>query len=1035
MRAASRILLVLLLLEAPAAGAGNLNAAAELTLQHRQALLERLDLPQQTRSALTAAVSRGESDEFDSVLLQYMRARNAGAFFFKPADVPRYLDYLRSTIGTDDIVERAEVLMANRFPEQDGASEYIVQVPDDIDWQCTTYSANPETVHTLNRHRHWVYLAMAYRMTNDARFAQKVIDQLRDWSAQNPPLADPESWRKTLPRWWLMDAAVRADTWVWTYSLLLDTDCWTPSINTLFLYKICQHGEFLSVVTPQDLRTNHALVHGQGLLTLAKFFPEFIDAPKWDARGHDIFFRSMDAQIFDDGCNGEQSPNYAVVTVTRLLEMLWLDRQSGSDWPAERIEKLTRAVESYYQLLSPDGNQPALSDSYRSNASTIFTEANLVLQTDRWPAARPRNRDLWIFGPENIAKYLRSPRNPIPGPRAGAFAMPASGNYVMRSGSDPLARQIIFDAGPKGGLHGHFDLLSFELFGFGRVLVADPGLLRYDTSEDRQWIRSTPAHNTISIDGADHGPLEGAANPGIVVDQWDVADDHVQITAHHFGYGNLPGRPVVARSIWYDLDRTMLIVDWGEGVESHDYTTSFTIPASTVDSDPSAGWIRSTNETGGNVVIRSLLRPDQIGRVEERFTSSRPPPGEKDAATRFVVSQSGKFVVFATLVVAYEGSRQPLVSARRINADPKPGEPVVIRLTREGIERDITFTPPTLQRLDSHATTNGLFADLAFDQSGRLHHVWFDKAMRNLKYSVREPSGRWSIAETIDANSGCGYHPSIAIDSEGHVGVAYTDSVHADLKYAFHDGLSWNVQSVDSEGQTGFYPSLAFSRRDGAAISYYDKTHRRLRLATTVTSGWQMQTIDESGDAGRFSKIALDPARPDASKWAIVYEDTGGARYRYAIQGQLRGGEERGDFTIFNVNTRAKKLGGFTSLAFDSQNRPVVSFYDAQRNAVVLAPSSGSTAGYIRFDHLTVALDLTRGACTAVSFDENGTTEVYYADPSTSLVMRARHRPDNTFEVTPIAPGGGELHVARLGPQVALTSLDPATGIMRVVLP
>ena len=52
--------------------------------------------------------------------------------------------------------------------------------------------------------------------------------------------------------------------------------------------------------------------------------------------------------------------------------------------------------------------------------------------------------------------------------------MTDSGNYIMRSGADANARQLSFRAGPKGGQHGHFDELSFELSGYGSVLLADP---------------------------------------------------------------------------------------------------------------------------------------------------------------------------------------------------------------------------------------------------------------------------------------------------------------------------------------------------------------------------------------------------------------------------------------------------------------------------------------------------------------------------------------------------------------------------------
>jgi hypothetical protein len=1035
--------LLAILVCCPAANADNhiLTTGGNLDAADRLALLDRLRLDQPLTTALQHDLEAGDVEAFDQRLLAATRDRHAGAFYFKPSDVETYLRFIRERVAVDDVMDRAAVLLADCYPEQDGAGDYNVQVPNEIDWHHTGYSDNPETIHTLNRHRHWIYLAIAYRLTGEARYGQKIVEQLVGWSLQNPALEDPEVWRQRLPHWWLMDAAVRADTWSWTYSLISTTDLWTPEVNTLFFYKMCQHGEFLSVVKPQDLRTNHALVHGQGLLTMARAFPEFRDADRWERRGRDLLFESMDAQHFGDGCNGEQSPNYAVVVVTRLLEMCWLDRSSGSEWPADRVQKLTRAVEAYYQLLSPDGNNPALSDSYRSGASTIFLEANLVLGGDRWPPARPRLRDVWLFGPDNVAPFLGHPTNPLPRERGRTYALVASGNYVMRSDSTPDARQIIFDAGPKGGLHGHFDLLNFELFGYGRPLIADPGLFRYDTSDDRLWVQSTPAHNTISVDGMNHGAIEGEGNPAIIVDQWHVADDHVQVTAHHFGYGGLPGRPVLARSIWYDFDGTMLVVDWGESVEPHEYAVSFTLPGTAYELDPEAGRIQSRNAGGGNVTVQALLRQGQRVSHEQRFTSSRPPPRAKDEAQRFVISQSGDFVAFGTLVTTYHGTEPPEVSAEWLTPDPKPGEAVVIRLRQAGTTREITFMPPVLQRLDAEATTYPQACDLAFDSTGRLHYVFFERSTRTLKYTSRGPGGRWSIVETIDATPGCGYHLSLAIDSQDRLGVAYTDAEQGDLKYAFYDGSAWTVQTVDEEGLTGYYPSLAFSRRDGAVISYYDKSHGNLRLATSITSGWQLQTIDtgggdgeRDGDVGRFSRLALDPSRPDASKWAIVYEDTGGQRYRYAVQGRVRGGQHGNDFSFFDVRTGLARLGGCTALAFDASHRPAVTIYDGERRRVIYAASSGDTFAGIRFDNATVANTLPVAGPTQLFFDSFGRANVFYFDSMRGQAVRAVSVAGVHWTAEDLGAGGREVRVSRWGDRIAFTSGDE-TGAVRVWSP
>ena len=52
-------------------------------------------------------------------------------------------------------------------------------------------------------------------------------------------------WRGRLtfaPRWFLLDTAIRADTWPWILHLMLHSEAWTPRINTLFLHRWRQLG-------------------------------------------------------------------------------------------------------------------------------------------------------------------------------------------------------------------------------------------------------------------------------------------------------------------------------------------------------------------------------------------------------------------------------------------------------------------------------------------------------------------------------------------------------------------------------------------------------------------------------------------------------------------------------------------------------------------------------------------------------------------------------------------------------------------------
>jgi hypothetical protein len=138
---------------------------------------------------------------------------------------------------------------------------------------------------------------------------------------------------------------------------------------------------------------------------------------------------------------------------------------------------------------------------------------------------------------------------------------------------------VLLDVAPIGPDylpgHAHADTLSFELSLFGQRVIVNGGTSRYGSGPDRLAERSTAAHSTVQIDGADSSEVWGGfrvarrARPFDVV----VSDDgslirakvhpdagdaaalraesdmwSCQVSAAHDGYRRLPGRPVHRRS-------------------------------------------------------------------------------------------------------------------------------------------------------------------------------------------------------------------------------------------------------------------------------------------------------------------------------------------------------------------------------------------------------------------------------------------------------------------------------------------------------
>jgi hypothetical protein len=99
--------------------------------------------------------------------------------------------------------------------------------------------------------------------------------------------------------------------------------------------------------------------------------------------------------------------------------------------------------------------------------------------------------------------------------------------------------------------HAHADLLSFDLSLGDRRLVTDTGTSVYDPGAERQQLRSTAAHNTVQINGAEQIEAWGSFRVGrrgrarVVGTGSD--GPWTWIWASHDAYRWLPGRPTHAR--------------------------------------------------------------------------------------------------------------------------------------------------------------------------------------------------------------------------------------------------------------------------------------------------------------------------------------------------------------------------------------------------------------------------------------------------------------------------------------------------------
>jgi hypothetical protein len=202
----------------------------------------------------------------------------------------------------------------------------------------------------------------------------------------------------------------------------------------------------------------------------------------------------------------------------------------------------------------------------------------------------------------------------------------------------------------------------------------------------------------------------------------------------------------------------------------------------------------------------------------------------------------------------------------------------------------------------------------------------------------------------------------------------------------------------------GLLPSLVFDTAGNPVISYYNKSKGDLRLARHDGTDWVFRTLDATDDVGRHTTMAV----ANNGRIAVAYDNTTTGHLRYTIQ------TASGGWAKNAVDTTTQGVS-WMSLAFDQQNRPNISYYDAHPADLKFARMNGATWQTQRL--------ATRGAVglyNRLVFNVAGVADLLYYNRQVNEVHRFRGTFDGwTHSV--LETGGGRYLATTASPTGGLT--------------
>ena len=350
----------------------------------------------------------------------------------------------------------------------------------------------------LNRHFQFAALAKSYYCTKDQKYLSELKELFSHWNKHNLFLHGIE-WTSA------MELAIRVNSWVYTYAFLKNTGCELEHGILVMTDYIMKHRARFSSAN------NHLIVEMYAV-ALVGILTGY--AP-WRNEALKILTEELPRQNYPDGVNKEMSLHYQSF-IMEAYGLLWLQMMKNHiEVPTVWKSYLTAMTEFIADSTDDFGRTMEFGDNDEGKIldlnGTVENHYQYVLNLmgclldKRYTDSTWHENLEWIV-PEKIR--IEKERY-IP----GLVCSRKEGGYTFLRSKD---RRVLIgiDHADLGygsiAAHGHADALSFQLYIDGQPIFVDSGTYNYHvTPEDRNYFRSTAAHNTVMIGGREQSEMLG----------------------------------------------------------------------------------------------------------------------------------------------------------------------------------------------------------------------------------------------------------------------------------------------------------------------------------------------------------------------------------------------------------------------------------------------------------------------------------------------------------------------------------------------
>lgn len=387
----------------------------------------------------------------------------------------------------------------NHWPTDEFSYDILVSQREDI--------GDIRTNWELNRHFQFVGLAKNFYLTKDKKYIDELSDLFFDWNKNNLFLHGVQ-WTSA------MEVSIRLISWSYMYAfvsaaggnaaLLKSTE---NGIRVMADYVLKHRSRFTSA-------NNHLIVEMLGVGLAGILF----GYDKWTNCAVRILSEELSRQNTSDGVNREMSLHYQAFVMEAYGIMWRLLEKNGQKVPELWKKYLTKmstfladSCGNYGEtIVFGDCDEGKILDFSGKNGDYYQYVLQLMgcLLEKTFTGGNISEKIFWLFDNSTIENYWKKERY-VP----KLVSHYQEGGYTFLRSHD---RKLLIglDHAELGfgsiAAHGHADALSLQVYFEGKPILMDSGTFNYHVPKAiRNEIRSSKAHNTVSIEGMEQAEMLG----------------------------------------------------------------------------------------------------------------------------------------------------------------------------------------------------------------------------------------------------------------------------------------------------------------------------------------------------------------------------------------------------------------------------------------------------------------------------------------------------------------------------------------------